>query len=251
MGDKQSKGFYEHIYPATYGMLSHPDKCWVHLPESMVRKAAAHTSVDGSYVCGLNAMRCCLLMKGYKSLPTTDNYPYQWFFVESNENNRTGPTPSRYAKWMQNWCSGWSYQIRYDSWDETTNFIQKNLREGNPVIALGSEAFKAHYFPIVGWGEKHVFVLSASGELYWIYFLTNRVERNLGMDLNGDGYIGGQGFMSRLERATHIDFNRDNIIGRVPDAYYGYPSFYGNSPPMGYGGYPSMNFGYGTPFGYY
>jgi hypothetical protein len=59
--------------------------------------------------------------------------------------------------------------------------------------------------------------------------LVNRLERNIGMDLNGDGHIGGQGFMSRLERATHIDFNGDNIIGRVPDVYCGYPSMHGYS----------------------
>jgi len=59
-------------------------------------------------------------------------------------------------------------------------------------------------------------------------FLVNRLERNIGMDLNGDGYIGGEGFMSRLERATHIDFNGDNIIGRRPDVIYGYPAMYGH-----------------------
>ena len=62
------------------------------------------------------------------------------------------------------------------------------------------------------------------------------------------------GFMSRMERATHIDFNRDNIIGRQPDIYYpgasmyggGYPSMgYGGYPSMGYGGFPSMGYGYG------
>jgi len=79
-------------------------------------------------------------------------------------------------------------------------------------------------------------------------FINNRMERSLGMDLNGDGYIGGQGFMSRLERATHIDFNRDNIIGRPPDIYYGYGSMYG----MG-GGYPSYNpYGFGAgPYRFY
>ena len=53
------------------------------------------------------------------------------------------------------------------------------------------------------------------------------------------------GFLSKLERKTHIDFNGDNIIGRRPDVYYGgYPSMYG--------GYPSMYGGYGysqMPFG--
>ena len=56
------------------------------------------------------------------------------------------------------------------------------------------------------------------------------------------------GFMSRLERATHIDFNGDGIIGRLPDLPYGYsPYGYGGYPSMGYGGY-----GYsGYPYGYY
>jgi len=65
----------------------------------------------------------------------------------------------------------------------------------------------------------------------------NRIERQVGMDLNGDGYIGGEGFLSRLERATHIDFNGDNIIGRRPDVFYGYPSMYGYRnmiPPIPY-----------------
>ena len=70
--------------------------------------------------------------------------------------------------------------------------------------------------------------------------------------------------MSRLERATHIDFNGDNIIGRLPDVYsgYGYNSMY----PKGYGSLPSTAYGtmmgqntyggfpptaYGTSFGYY
>ncbi|UJR14022.1 hypothetical protein I4U23_001021 [Adineta vaga] len=57
--------------------------------------------------------------------------------------------------------------------------------------------------------------------------MMNRVERSIGIDLNNDGYIGGEGMMSRLERATHIDFNGDNIIGRRPDVLYGYPSMYG------------------------
>jgi len=55
--------------------------------------------------------------------------------------------------------------------------------------------------------------------------------------------------MSRLERGTHIDFNRDNIIGRPPDMYYGYSGMYGGGgfPPMGGygGGYPPMGYGYG------
>lgn len=54
--------------------------------------------------------------------------------------------------------------------------------------------------------------------------------------------------MGRLERATHIDFNGDNIIGRRPDVYYGYPSYGG-----GFGGHPSYGggFGYARPYGYF
>lgn len=108
----------------------------------------------------------------------------------------------------------------------------------------------------------------------------NGMERRTGFDLNGDGYIGGEGefyhrslslliillclgFLGRLERATHIDFNGDNMIGRRPDVYYGgggYPSmgYGGGYPSMGYGGggYPSMGYGGysgygGSPYGYY
>ncbi|CAF1268160.1 unnamed protein product [Adineta steineri] len=87
-------------------------------------------------------------------------------------------------------------------------------------------------------------------------FINNRIERSLGMDLNGDGYVGGQGFMSRIEKATHIDFNGDNIIGRQPDIMYGgygYPSPYHYHNHGGYGGYTGYNpYSYGyNPYGYY
>ncbi|CAF1363332.1 unnamed protein product [Adineta steineri] len=76
-------------------------------------------------------------------------------------------------------------------------------------------------------------------------FLVNNIERRVGYDLNGDGYIGGEGFMSKLERRTHIDFNRDNVIGRHPDIYYGYQGAYGS----GYSSYPYTNYGYtGYPY---
>jgi hypothetical protein len=54
------------------------------------------------------------------------------------------------------------------------------------------------------------------------------------------------GFVSRLERATRIDFNGDNIIGRSPDIFYDYPSTYSTS----YGGYPSMSYGQFPSTGY-
>jgi hypothetical protein len=55
--------------------------------------------------------------------------------------------------------------------------------------------------------------------------------------------------MSRLERATHIDFNGDNIIGRRPDVIYGYPAMYGRinalPAPMPY------TYGYNSVYRYY
>ncbi|CAF1324685.1 unnamed protein product [Rotaria sordida] len=77
-------------------------------------------------------------------------------------------------------------------------------------------------------------------------YRANRLERELGIDLNGDGYIGGEGFLSKLEKATHIDFNRDNIIGRPPDVLYRYPTMY----PTGYSGFPSMGYGGFPPMGH-
>ena len=193
MGDDKSKGFFHNVHRAELTMLSAPGKCSVHLEESMVDKAKAHKKmvIDESYVCGLNAMRCCLLMKGYPSLPEKDDYPYTWvanpagvlvefpivgifrlvqaLFKEPSNAIRMGPKPAGYADWMENWCSDCAYKTQCSSWNETTTFIQQHLRKGHPVIALGSESFKAHYFPIVGWGEKLVFVLGADGSLYWAH----------------------------------------------------------------------------------
>ncbi|UJR33897.1 hypothetical protein I4U23_021316 [Adineta vaga] len=61
----------------------------------------------------------------------------------------------------------------------------------------------------------------------------NMLERRYGIDLNGDGYIGGEGYLSRLERATGRDINGDGILGRAPDVARGYPGVYGHSS-MGY-----------------
>jgi hypothetical protein len=44
----------------------------------------------------------------------------------------------------------------------------------------------------------------------------NKIEEKIGMDLNGDGRIGGPGVTSHLEQATHVDFNRDGVIGYRP-----------------------------------
>ncbi|CAF4271439.1 unnamed protein product, partial [Adineta steineri] len=40
-------------------------------------------------------------------------------------------------------------------------------------------------------------------------YLTRKLEEKIGLDLNGDGRIGGPGITAKLEKATHIDFNRD------------------------------------------
>ena len=44
-------------------------------------------------------------------------------------------------------------------------------------------------------------------------YLVNKVENKIGLDLNGDGRIGGPGITSKIEQATHVDLNRDGIIG--------------------------------------
>ncbi|CAF3211609.1 unnamed protein product [Rotaria socialis] len=44
-------------------------------------------------------------------------------------------------------------------------------------------------------------------------YLTRKLEEKIGLDLNGDGRIGGPGITAKLEQATHIDFNHDGIIG--------------------------------------
>lgn len=47
-------------------------------------------------------------------------------------------------------------------------------------------------------------------------FIVRKLEEKVGIDLNGDGRIGGPGMTSQLEQATHIDFNRDGVIGYRP-----------------------------------
>jgi len=49
--------------------------------------------------------------------------------------------------------------------------------------------------------------------LIFIDYITRKLEEKIGLDLNGDGRIGGPGITAKLEQATHIDFNRDGIIG--------------------------------------
>lgn len=56
------------------------------------------------------------------------------------------------------------------------------------------------------------------------------------------------GFLSRLERATHIDFNRDNIIGRRPDVHHGHPPICGPAPAFPHG--MSYSYGYNSFYRY-
>ena len=103
-------------------------------------------------------------------------------------------------------------------------------------------------------------------------FINNQIEKRTGFDMNGDGYIGGEGrflvisinssiklysilgFQSKLERATHIDFNGDNRIGRQFDNFPGggFPQqggFNGGFPQQGgfNGGFPPQG-GFNRPF---
>ncbi|CAF1526218.1 unnamed protein product, partial [Adineta steineri] len=47
--------------------------------------------------------------------------------------------------------------------------------------------------------------------------LEKREEKQTGLDLNDDGYVGGQGIEGKAEGATHIDLNGDGIVGRPLD----------------------------------
>lgn len=84
--------------------------------------------------------------------------------------------------------------------------------------------------------------------------LEEKVTHPIPSHLISSHSLSSLGFMSKLERVTHIDFNRDNIIGRPYDVpYYAPNSLY---PPMTYhGGYssgPYAGFTYApTHFGYY
>lgn len=44
----------------------------------------------------------------------------------------------------------------------------------------------------------------------WIDFMMNRVERNLGMDLNGDGYIGGEG--RQIENSLSSSLMKSSLL---------------------------------------
>lgn len=73
------------------------------------------------------------------------------------------------------------------------------------------------------------------------------IQKRKEFHLDSIGFV--TGFMNKMERMTHIDFNRDNIIGHPGAFNYGYhPSF-----TPGYNmGYPPMGYGYGPgPYGYY
>jgi hypothetical protein len=50
-------------------------------------------------------------------------------------------------------------------------------------------------------------------EDFFVDFITRKLEEKIGLDLNGDGRIGGPGLTDTIEKSTHIDFNRDGIVG--------------------------------------
>jgi hypothetical protein len=58
--------------------------------------------------------------------------------------------------------------------------------------------------------KYHLYLLI---DFFCIDYITNKVEKVIGLDLNGDGRIGGPGITSKIEQATHVDLNRDGIIG--------------------------------------
>ena len=148
----------------TFDMMQSMTSNGADLSESMIQRAITHTSVDGNYMCGLNAFRCCLRMKDYTKLPGKEDFPYTFPLIDM-EMLRMGPRPADYAQWMQKWCLKLDAHIYHHSWDETIEFIKKHIREGNPVIALGSSGCLAHYFPIVGFGNGQIFVLKSNGKL--------------------------------------------------------------------------------------
>ncbi|CAF4287485.1 unnamed protein product, partial [Adineta steineri] len=61
----------------------------------------------------------------------------------------------------------------------------------------------------------------------------NNLERHYGVDINGDGFIGGESYISQLERATGRDIDGDGMIGSRPQVIPGYPGVYGH-PSMAY-----------------
>ena len=78
-------------------------------------------------------------------------------------------------------------------------------------------------------------------------YYANNLERRYGMDMNGDGYIGGEGYLSMLERITRRDINGDGILGRRPDVMPGHPGSMMHGRAMGYPGAMPHSGAYGNP----
>ncbi|CAF1174219.1 unnamed protein product [Adineta steineri] len=51
-------------------------------------------------------------------------------------------------------------------------------------------------------------------------FIMNKIEEKIGLDLNKDGRVGGPGLTDKIEKKTHVDFNRDGLglIGKIERA---------------------------------
>ena len=43
--------------------------------------------------------------------------------------------------------------------------------------------------------------------------MKDKIEEKTGMDLDGDRRVGGAGITNEIERTTHMDVNRDGVIG--------------------------------------
>ena len=169
--------FHQVTKPATFAMMQGNASNSSYLSELVIKKATTHKYISGNYTCGLNAFRCCLRMKDYTKLPEKDNFPYTFALIDI-ESLRMGPRPGDYAEWMRKWCTKLDSHLYDRSWDETITFIKKHIRDGNPVIALGSSGCLAHYFPIVGFGNGQIFVLESDGNLLigsedWLKYYMN------------------------------------------------------------------------------
>ena len=123
---------------------------------------------EGSYVCGLNAMRIVLTILNRDNcwLPKKSDYdPY--CFIE----NKVGPRNKKYQEFAE-WCvSGTKYKAYFSNTRTPKCFIESSINRGWPVIVLVSDGFSAHYFVICAIKYKKV-----GDEKKWdtIYCFSNR-----------------------------------------------------------------------------
>ena len=165
-GKSEAIDFFSNVCNTTYDALE--SKCdLASLPVEMVRRARQHNAVTNvNYACGFDAFKCCSHMLNYMwtSPPTIKNYDHMSFCGAT-----WGPKPSQYYKFLQRWVRDDLIDRIYNSdcsWEYCEDLIIKNLRAGNAVIGFGnSRTLSAHYFPIVGWGNKVCCVLDNNGDI--------------------------------------------------------------------------------------